>query len=201
MKLTVISPSHFDPREYSVIDALFAAGLERYDVRKPEASALELEAWISLIPEKWRSRLMLHTHHEFVAQFGLAGCHYRGTDRPRRSESSSGKGYTSHTCHDLPTLRAALGYYDSVFVSSMFPRNNGPTSALPDGRLRALLSARTTAQRRTTVFALGGVTAATIPHCSSLGFDGIAVKSAVWRSDDPIRAFRQIKKALPAAGT
>ena len=205
MKLTVISPDTFDPRENAVIDALFAAGLERYHVRKPTATSEALEAWLRLIPEKWRPRLILHTHHELVAQFGLAGSHYRGTSQLRPPVPSSGIPCASRTCRDLPTLRAALGHYDSVFVSPVFPsiskHNFGPTGALPEARLRGLLSARTTAQRRTTVFALGGITAANASRCGALGFDGVAVRGAIWHSDDPVRAFKQLQNALPFRGT
>jgi thiamine-phosphate pyrophosphorylase len=84
-----------------------------------------------------------------------------------------------------------LGHYDSVFVSPVFPsiskHNFGPTGALPEARLRGLLSARTTAQRRTTVFALGGITAANASRCGALGFDGVAVRGAIWQSDSIYR--------------
>src|SRR5947209_3397705 len=77
MKLVVISPEHNDPREIAVLAALLAAGLERYHVRKPHWSAAQLETWLRMLPSEWRSRLVLHSHHELVATLGLGGRHWR----------------------------------------------------------------------------------------------------------------------------
>src|SRR3954468_18401420 len=77
MKLVVISAEGNPPREVAVLDALFVAGLERYHLRKPSWSRAKLESWLREVPERWRSRLVLHQHHELVEAYGLGGRHWR----------------------------------------------------------------------------------------------------------------------------
>jgi thiamine-phosphate pyrophosphorylase len=220
MKLVVISPEHDDPREIAVLGALFAAGLERYHVRKPHWPAAQLETWLRALPAEWRSRLVLHSHHELVEKFNLGGRHWRDEKGgatclpaealpvlPRLGEVGAKAGphaalsalrstrstFISRSCHDLATLRAALGHYDSVFFGPVFPSiskpGHGPSNNFSSTELSLLLNSRTANERRTTVLALGGVTAERLPQVRALGFDGIAVLGAVWQADDPVAAF------------
>jgi thiamine-phosphate pyrophosphorylase len=207
MKLVVISPGHDEPRETAVLGALLAAGLERYHVRKPHWSATQLEAWLRALPAEWRTRLVLHSHHELVAMLGLGGCHWRdekgGARCPQRAGSVSGtprSTFTSRSCHDLATLRAALGHYDSVFFGPVFPSiskpGHGPSDNFSISELSPLLNSRTPNERRTAVLALGGVTAACLPQIRALGFDGVAMLGAVWQADDPVAAFCELQDAV-----
>jgi thiamine-phosphate pyrophosphorylase len=240
MKLVVISPEQDDPREIAVLGALFAAGLERYHVRKPHWSAAQLETWLSALPAEWRPRLVLHSHHELVAMFGLGGYHWRdekgGAACPQDAVSalrSTRSTFTSRSCHDFTTLRASLGHYDSMFFGPVFPSiskpgymteltaqvergvpglhsfsEGGPTRSfenedlnasgrrIPPTELSSLLNSRTANERRTTVLALGGVTAERLPQARALGFDGVAVLGAVWQAADPVAAFCEIQSAV-----
>jgi thiamine-phosphate pyrophosphorylase len=247
MKLVIISPEHDDPRETAVLGALLAAGLERYHVRKPHWLAAQLGTWLRALPTEWRTRLVLHQHHELAATFGLGGYHWRDDgSAPLRPPVNNG--FTSRSCHDLIALRNALGYYDSVFFGPVFPSiskpgyttevtmqvergvptrslNNEdlnasgrlrqgfggrtkrvqPTIALttverrvPPNELSSLLNSRAVNERRTTVLALGGVTAEGLPQIRALGFDGVAVLGAVWQADDPVAAFCELQDAVYA---
>src|ERR1700677_4731468 len=97
MQIVVISPEDLDPREVPAMEGFFAAGLERYHVRKPAWSAPDLEAWLRALPVTWRPRLVLHQHHALVGALGLGGRHERGD-----SQRAAGP---SRSCHDLPSLR------------------------------------------------------------------------------------------------
>lgn len=201
MKLVVLSPEHDDPRETAVLGALFAAGLERYHVRKPHWPAEKLGAWLRALPAEWRPRLVLHSHHEFVAELGLGGRHWRD-DGSAPSMPSAGEGLTSRSCHDLVALRAVLGNYDSVFFGPVFPSfskpGHGRRGDFSADKLSILLAQRTSVERRTAVLALGGVTAERLPRCRELGFDGVAVLGAVWQSINPVAAFSEIQDAVYA---
>jgi thiamine-phosphate pyrophosphorylase len=213
MKLVMISPEQNDPREIAVLGALFDAGLERYHVRKPHWSATQLETWLRALPAEWRPRLVLHQHHELVVTFGLGGRHWRDEkvgrgvlDEPQfdtaHPEGSPYLPITSHSCHDLPALRTSLGHYDSVFLGPVFPSiskpGHGPNDNFPTNELSSLLNSRTANERRTTVLALGGITAARLPQVRAIGFDGVAVLGAVWQASDPVAAFCEIQDAIYA---
>lgn len=213
--LVVIAPEHEDPREIAVLGDLFASGLKRYHLRRPHASSAELDAWLTALPDAWRPRIVLHQHHHLVERHGLGGVHWRDTDRsdpegrgvpaePRGAgdggTSPARPSFTSRSCHDLTRLRKAFGTCDAVFFGPLFSSLSkpgyGPRHEQPNGAASALLAARTASERRTAVFALGGITAATAPRALALGFDGVGVLGAVWHSADPVRAFCELQSIV-----
>jgi thiamine-phosphate pyrophosphorylase len=199
MKLVVISPADVEPRESAVLAGLFAAGLERYHVRKPGWSRADLERWLRALPVEWRPCLVLHQHHTLIDELGLGGRHWRD-DASAPAQPPASAALTSRSCHTFATVQAALGRYDSVFFGPVFPSlakpGHGPRDDFNASELTALLSRRSPADRRTAVIALGGVTAETAPRCRALGFDGIAVLGAVWQAADPVSVFHRLKTAL-----
>lgn len=212
MNLVVISPEADDAREQAVLRELFAAGLERYHVRKPAASREQLAAWLRAVPAEFRPRLVLHHHHDLAAELGCGGIHFRDSERSTVSltvlaaHESLQRGqadratHLTRSCHDLPAVRAALGHFDSIFVSPIFPSlskpGHAPRSDFPFAALAALLATRAPAERRTAVLALGGVTRERLPQVRAFGFDGAAVLGAVWRAADPVRAFAEMQQSL-----
>jgi len=198
MKLVVITSEVLDPREPAVLTALFAAGLERCHVRKPSMSREDLAAWLRAVPVAFHPRLVLHQHHELVTELGLGGCHWR--DNASAPFTPPKGGLTSRSCHDLTSLRTALGCYDSVFLGPVFPSiskpGHGPNGKFSASELTELLALRAPAARRTTVLALGGITASNVAQCRALGFDGVAVLGAIWQTADPVRAFVRLQTTL-----
>jgi thiamine-phosphate pyrophosphorylase len=199
MKLVVISPEQDDPRETTVLGELFSAGLERYHVRRPAGSREQLARWLDALPPAWRSHLVLHQHHDLVAAFGLSGSHWRDDGAAPALPGHDGR-LTSRSCHDLATARQALGRYDSVFLSPVFSSlskpGHRPRGDLSHAQIAAWLAGRTVAERRTSVLALGGLTAETAPAALALGFDGVAVLGAIWQATDPVRAFVALQDSL-----
>lgn len=212
MKLIVISPEGDEAREVPALMAMLAAGLARYHVRKPAWSREKLAAWLRVLPERWRPRLVLHQHHDLVDEFGLGGRHWRadGTallEPPAASMTPFGQteravpgSLSSRSCHDLATLRSSLGRYDAVLVGPVFAsvskQGHGPDGKLNLNELYQLLRHRTSHQRHTEVVALGGLTPANAARCRNFGFDGVATLGSVWQSPDPVRAFTEIQSAL-----
>jgi thiamine-phosphate pyrophosphorylase len=188
MRIVVISPEAADPREVPALEGLFAAGLDRYHVRKPDWPAAEVEAWLRTLPVTWRPRLVLHGHAALATQLGLAGTHVRDG-----AEEFLGSPL-GRSCHDLPTLRRRLGSYATLIFGPVFPSLSkpgyGPAPDFPWEELTAALAARTRAQAQ--VIAIGGVTEARLPRCAALGFDGAAVLGAVWGAADPVQAYASL---------
>ncbi len=210
MKLVVISPEQTDLREAAALAGLFRAGLDRYHIRKPDWSREELASWLRTLPESFRPHLVLHQHHDLVAELGLGGSHWRddsGASRlldpaARPPGAPAGAGYTSRSCHDLDSLRAALGRYDAVLFGPIFPSISkpgyGPRPGFDAEMLSGFLRERKAAVRRTSVLGLGGVAVEHLPQVAAMGFDGVAVLGAVWQTGDPVRAFRELQAACLA---
>jgi thiamine-phosphate pyrophosphorylase len=191
MRIIVISPEAADPREVSVVEGLFAEGLERYHVRKPAWTPAEVEAWLRALPVTWRPRLVLHGHAALATQLGLAGTHVRDG-----AEEFLGSPL-GRSCHDLPTLRRRLGSYATLFFGPVFTSlskaDYGPAPDFPWEELTATLAARTRSQAQ--VVAIGGVTEERLARCAELGFDGAAVLGAVWGSADPVATYLALSAA------
>jgi thiamine-phosphate pyrophosphorylase len=197
MHIVVISPGSRDPRELPAMEGFFAAGLERYHVRKPSWTAPELEAWLRGMPESWRPRIVLHEHHPLAGRLGLGGCH---------DKDSGGDGApagASRSCHGIASLRRHLGDYESILFGPVFPSltkpGYGPPPGFPWYELWALLRQRGRAPRPGSrdparVLAIGGITAQRLARCSELGFDGAAVLGGVWNEPDPARAFAALMR-------
>jgi thiamine-phosphate pyrophosphorylase len=190
MQIVVISLESADSREVHAMEGFFAAGLERYHVRKPSWSREALEAWLEHLPRDWRPRIFLHQHPALAAKLGLGGAHDRDGD------GSSGALGTSRSCHHFESLRLLFPLYKTLLFGPVFPSLSksgyGPAADFPWNELKAILRGRSADDAR--VLAIGGVTAERLARCSELGFDGAAVLGAVWNEQDPVAAFAGIRE-------
>jgi thiamine-phosphate pyrophosphorylase len=212
MKIVVISPEGYEPREHAVLAALFAAGLERYHVRKPAWAAHELINFTRVVSPQWRSRLVVHQYHELAEEFGCGGLHFKdseGTARPLGapgfSDAPAVRPYLLRSCsrHDLAGLDAALGRYNAVFFSPIFPSisKQGYRPTIDLQIVAERLFRRTEAERKTEIIALGGVTPENASYCAELGFDGVAVLGALWQTETPVKVFEQLQQLCSAHAT
>jgi thiamine-phosphate pyrophosphorylase len=197
MKLSLLSPPDDRPNEMEIVQALFQSGLARYHLRKPNWDGQQVFAWLMALPDHLREKVWLHSHHELANDFQIGGIHFRDTGIiPQPTLEASNPGHAmGRSCHDIPSLRLAIGHYDSVFFSPIFPSLSkpgyGPLPALVVAQLQQVLSDRKATARRTVVYALGGITPAHVEPCRKLGFDGVAVLGAIWNAPDPLRSFRE----------
>ncbi len=63
MKLVVVSSPKDHPNEIVEVIRMFEAGLEHFHIRKPRYEPQGLDEYIKLFPEKYRSRLIIHSYH------------------------------------------------------------------------------------------------------------------------------------------
>jgi thiamine-phosphate pyrophosphorylase len=201
MKIILLSPPDERSNEVAVVESLFAAGLERYNLRKPGWQSARLARWLEALPTRWRSRVFLHSHAQLAHTFRVGGIHFRDDgDAPADPRPRVARGcLTSRSCHHVAAVKAAFGRYDSILFGPVFPSlskpGHGPVPAPVLDELRTVLVARTQAEKGTKAFALGGVTAQGVHICRALGFDGVAILGAVWNASDPVAAFREFQSA------
>ena len=206
MNIVLISPPGERPDEVATVESMFATGLERYHLRKPGWRSAQVALWLESMPARWRERVVLHSHAHLAPRFRVGGIHFRDDgEAPDDPAPRVPRGcLTSRSCHDVATVKAALGRYHSVFFSPVFRSLSKPEHGPAPGQvlddLRAVLEARSRAQKGTQVFALGGVTAQRVHGCRLLGFDGTAILGAVWNAADPVAAFLQFHSANGRTG-
>ena len=181
MRLIAITKPEFWPGEGQAICGLLNSGVWRVHVRKPGASAGEMERFLSGIPEDFRPRLSLHDCFP-LAMRGLAGGVHMNRRNPHIPDGF--KGMVSRSCHTLEELRMSGPEYDYMFLSPIFDSISKPGygAHFDLGMLKGcgLIDER--------VFALGGVTPEGFETIEAIGFGGAAMLSAAWENN-PSKTF------------
>ncbi|WP_281643804.1 thiamine phosphate synthase [Bacteroides zoogleoformans] len=180
MKLIVITHPRFFEGETAIITALFENGLEILHLRKPEASAGELEFFLRQFPEKYRSRIVTHEHFKLVPVFNLKGIHLNGRNKRAPKDYA---GHISCSCHSIAEVSQHKSHSDYVFLSPVYDSisKEGYASAYSYDHL---LEARQEGIIDDKVIALGGVDMQHLPEIHSLGFGGVALLGDIWQRDD-----------------
>lgn len=189
--------------EPRLLTELLAGGLERLHLRKPNWPAAQLEALIWALPPQFHGRLVLHGHPQLVHAYKLGGLHLTGIQRvvaTRRPALLPGQ-TLSTSFHALAEIARHRRHYDYVFLSPIFDSisKEGYARAFDLPAVQVFL--QKLARRpgyRLPVFALGGIDSQNVSLVRQAGFAGAAVLGAVWGSADPVRAFRQVLREVPA---
>lgn len=178
MKLIVITRPDFFEGEAEAINLLFANGLKRLHLRKPDAKTADIESLLQQIPTAYHDRIALHDGHELALAYPIGGIHLN----TRHPEAPCGfKGRISRSCHSLDEVNRYKDMCDYVFLSPIFDSisKSGYASAFDAERLRAagrLIDSR--------VIALGGISLNRIDEAKNLGFGGVALLGDIWNKTE-----------------
>lgn len=199
MKLIVVTTPTFFVEEDEIVTALFEEGLDILHLRKPETPAMYAERFLTLIPAKYRRRIVTHEHFYLQEEFNLMGIHLN-TRNPQEPHDYSG--HVSCTCHSFDELRHKKHFYDYTFLCPVYDciTKAGTFSSFTAEELRQggknkLIDSH--------VMAFGGVTADNILEVKDYGFGGAVVMGDLWsrfnaRTDrdymEVIRYFKKLKK-------
>jgi thiamine-phosphate pyrophosphorylase len=182
MELIVITAERFFDGETNALHLLFAHGLERLHVRKPDASFDDTKRFIEDIDAAFHPKIVLHDHYDLTHRFRLKGIHLNRRNRAVNPALYRARGLTvSRSCHsfeEIASCRKAEAT-DYVFLSPVFDsisksgyRQRFTPEELSHAHDRGLVNGH--------VIALGGITAANIASLRSCGFGGVAVLGALW---------------------
>lgn len=203
MKVVVFSSPNNFHTEIPYVIQMFEKGLGTFHLRKPKFSTKDLEEYITSIPERYRGRIIIHTHHELASAYQLKGIHY---SRTHRKKGISGKAkfslsriinrsmVFSKSCHSLSTIKEDVNKYDYVFLSPVFDSisKDSHKSKFGLGSIKQTLEST-----KQTVYALGGVDPTKLEKAIIAGFDGVAVLGYIWESGlNPVEAYLNIRNGL-----
>lgn len=162
----------------AIADVLRAGRISRVHLRKPEATAAQMEEIVRLIPEELYSRISLHSHFGLAVKYRLGGVHVNS----RCSSVPDGfRGLVSRSCHSVDEVLRNARQYDYVFLSPVFDSisKQGYSGSFNNDDIRRQLEAA-----GGTVVALGGVTPGRFRGIAALGFRGAAMLGYVWDNID-----------------
>lgn len=180
MKLIVITTPTYFVEEDKIITALFDEGLEILHLRKPGTPPVYAERLLTLIPEKYHKRIVVHDHFYLKEEYRLKGIHLSN----RNPVIPDGYvGHVSASCHTLDEVVADKSICDYVFLSPIFDSisKEGYASAFTPEAIREAASKGIIDKR---VVALGGVNDENLLRVKDFGFGGAAVLGALWSRFD-----------------
>lgn len=203
MNIVVFSSAKKLNSEIPHVIKMFEHGLPCFHLRKPMARFQELENYIHAIPEEYRNRIIVHSHHGLASVFGLKGIHHSRLDRKKGISKKLRIAYDrlvrrkmkfTKSCHSLKSVNKNKSKYDYVFLSPVFDSisKNYHKRQFPLGEIEKAI--RSTHQ---TIYALGGIEPNNIEQAYLMGFDGIAVLGYIWESStNPVDGFLEIQKKI-----
>ena len=173
------SPTYF-VEEDKILETLFEEGMEMLHLNKPDSSPVYAERLLSLLPEEYHKKIVVHDNYYLKNEYGLAGIHLDEAD----AEAPQGyKGKISRTCRSLEELKSAKKQSKYVFLRDVFDSisdANGKASfsydQLKEAAHRGLIDKH--------VFALGGVRLENIKVLKELGFGGAVICNDLWTRFD-----------------
>lgn len=198
-KFIVISPSELLPDEQTVLTDLFSNGLNLFHLRKPAFSKKKMEQYIQQIPEKFYSKIVIHSHYELTLKYNLKGIHLTENTRKNKLNTLLKNKSISASFHNLQDLQSHRRMYDYVFLSPIFnslsKKNYKSNFDLNDVEY-ILNSFRKRKKYIPQVIALGGIEIDNINLVKQAGFSGAAVLGAIWESKNPFQAFLDLKSEI-----
>lgn len=191
MEIIVISNSSDVPNEVEEVVRMFDAGLPYYHIRKPRKDKQQLAEYIERFPDKFRSRMVIHSYHSLVRKYQLAGIHLSRQHRRRKGfykfklwlqRRLNPKLIVTRSFHKLTDITQDKRRYAYTFLSPVF--DSATSSTLSGGySRRALLIVLP--QAKQPVYALGGISLHTINKAAARGFDGVVFHGGIWNSEIP----------------
>ena len=171
------------------ISDLFEVGLQRFHLRKPDATASEVAKLLGQIPDIYHGRIVLHRFPELIKDFSLCGYHHYSKEKLVETKGTISR--SLHKLDELKNLNEPLDYcFFGPVYESISKKGYIPKVSLPElGGL--LYNLKKESSKKPLIYALGGVRRRKIPELFNLGFDGVTLLGSIWGKKDPVAAFER----------
>ena len=201
MKLILLTCPEFFVEEDKILTTLFEEGLDILHLRKPNSEPVYCERLLSLMPEQYRNKIVVHDHFYLRDEFGLMGIHL---SKRHPQAPASYNGPVTRTCYDLQSTAEQKPQCEYVLLRNIFDsisESENKASFTPD-ELRAAARQGIIDHR---VIAEGGVALNNIEQVREWGFGGVAIRGDLWNHFDVhsqrdykelIAHFRRLRKAV-----
>ena len=201
MKLILMTRPEFFVEEHQILTALFDEGLDTLHLRKPNSEPVYSERLLSLIPDGYRKKIVVHDHFYLKQEYGLKGIHLSN----RNAEVTQNyKGHISCSCHNAQELSNASSFSDYMFLGPLYDslEQDELNSSLSQSTLRQLAQKRIINKK---VMAFGGLGLDDISELRDFGFGGFVILGDIWNRfnihtscdyRDVVHHFRKLRKAV-----
>ena len=157
------------------------------------------ERLLTLIPEQYHKRIVVHGHFYLKEEYKLKGIHLSKRN-PNAPEDY--KGHLSRSCHTLEELKANKKGHDYLFFNPVFDEISKP-SYMGNYTPEEIRKAHKAGIIDKKVIALGRIDVENIKQVKDYGFGGAAVLGGIWDKFDTccnrdyaclIEHFKKLKK-------
>lgn len=166
----------FFVEEDKILMTLFEEGLDLLHLYKPASEPIYSERLLSLIPDEYHRRIMVHDHFYLKEEYKLKGIHLNTADV---EPPGNYKGTLSRTCRELGELKEAKRKSDYVFLKSLFDSQTNPEDkqSLTMAQLEAAARQGLIDKK---VYAMGGMNIDNVHIARDLGFGGVVICGDLW---------------------
>lgn len=202
MRLILFSPTVSVKNETSILNELFARGLETYHLKKPTYTEKKMKAYLEKIPSEYHNRIVIHSHHLLVKKYNLKGIHFPSKllkkkfktwwvlTRTKRKQPWLSVSTSFHSIKELDNVNPIFDY---VFLSPIF---DSITKSQYQSGFKEYSLTNNLKSINYKVIALGGITEEKVPIVFRMGFYGMGLLGALWTSDKPIEIFEGVQKKI-----
>ena len=117
MKLILLTCPEFFVEEDKILTTLFEEGLDILHLRKPNSEPVFCERLLSLMPEQYRKKIVVHDHFYLRDEFGLMGIHL---SKRHPQAPASYNGPVTRTCYDLQSVVEQKPTCEYVLLRNIF---------------------------------------------------------------------------------
>jgi thiamine-phosphate pyrophosphorylase len=200
MRLILETLPAFFVEEDKILTILFEEGLDILHLRKFEMLSVYSERLLTLIPNKYYKRIVIHDHFYLKDDFNLMGIHLNQYNSVKPQDYS---GHVSSTCFSKEQVKNEKKNYDYVFLTPVYDSiSRKEIHALyTSEQLRAAATEKIIDHK---VMAMGGICLDNVMEVRDFGFGGIVVYGDLWNKFDIRRGkdyniliehFKLLKKA------
>lgn len=159
--------------EYETMDWLFAQGVDRYHVRRPEATFEQVKNCLNRVRKEYRSKTSIHSRHELKSTYAPCGIHHTSNSE----FDSNFQGTQSKSFHSIEEIKNNKHAYDFGFLSPVFPSISkvGYKADFDEKELQKLNE-----ETPFPLYALGGISHETAKKAKELGFAGVVLFGTIW---------------------
>ena len=201
MEIVLLTPKKNHEKEIDTIIQLFELGLSTLHLDKPEMSTKRMKEYISNIPETFHNRIIIHSHHHLAFKFNLKGIHFTPTHLKRTFQNwwifQKEKTLRKKLIHTRSYNKLSDAFnnekyhFDYYILKNVF---NTITNELNIGyHPKRIVEIHKTNKK---FVARGGINVITALKAKEMNFYGICLYSSIWKSDNPIEKFLEIKNVI-----
>lgn len=201
MKLVIMTKSTFFVEEDKILASLFDEGMDNLHLFKPNSSPMYSERLLTLLPEEYYRKIVVHDHYYLKQEYNLAGIHI---DNPTSPLPDGYKGKFSRSCSDLSCLKDIKKKANYIFLKNIFDciefkdeKSSFTLNQLEQAADKGFIDKK--------VYALGGMSLENLHIAKSLGFGGVVICGDLWNRFDIhnerdfkelISHFEKLRKAI-----